>query len=481
SLSQLFLFPSIIGMDPWWHQNFTSLIMESSYLPDIGYPYEKIPIFHLSIINTSLLTGLNYKLSSIITITFPLVLIGTFITYNIGKYLINYKIGLLGALILVLSNYFINGEIWAIPTTLGGIFLITIIYLLLNLRNRKGVNISVLILLLMFTLILTHTIVSFIMAIILITGWISILYYNYIYKKSKNYFPLILAIIFTVTMLIWWMYASNTFTNVVQLIEWGLRVDPSLVNTPTEVINYISMISLNQQIFINLGVFILFSLSIFGFFFFISRRYTNKKRFLYGFIAIIPLLISFISIISGFSLIEARWLYVAELLLAIPVATSIVILFNHFPNKNLKVALLFGAIFILSFLMITNNNVSNIDNTQFYPDGGITYAFKESEVISFQTISKFDPNFKTDEYYSNMDPNSFDDTSSHYFSDEIYNRNITNINNSIILIRNDIENKPFILMGAINKLDYNMGYSLNQSYFSILYDSGSTKGYMKYT
>ncbi|MGZ7068841.1 MAG: hypothetical protein ACXVHT_11090, partial [Methanobacterium sp.] len=60
SLSQIFLFPSIIGMDPWWHQKFTLYIMESFHLPDIGYPYEKIPIFHLSIINTSLLTGLNY-------------------------------------------------------------------------------------------------------------------------------------------------------------------------------------------------------------------------------------------------------------------------------------------------------------------------------------------------------------------------------------------------------------------------------------
>ncbi|MGZ7136145.1 MAG: hypothetical protein ACXVHY_09725, partial [Methanobacterium sp.] len=449
----------------------------------IGYPYEKIPIFHLSIINTSLLTGLNYKLSSIITITFPLVLIGTFLTYNIGKYLINYKIGLLGALILVLSNYFINGEIWAIPTTLGGIFLITIIYLLLNLRNRKNGIISVLILILMFTLVLTHTIVSLIMAVILITGWISLLYYNYLYEKSKNYFPLILGIIFTVTMLVWWMYASNTFTNVVKLIDWGLRVDPSLRYTPTEIISYISMISLDQQIFINLGVFILFSLSIFGFFFLISRRYTNNKRFLYGFIAIIPLLISFNSIILGFSLIEARWLYVAELLLAIPVATSIVILSNHFSNKKLKMALLFGTVVILSFLMITNNNVSNIDNTQFYPDGGITYALKESEMVSFQTIGKFDPSFKTDEYYSVTDPNSIDDesaTESHYFSEEIYYKNITNINNSMILIRNDIENKPFILMGAIDKLDYNMGYSLNQHYFSILYDSGSTKGYMKY-
>ena len=63
-------------------------------------------------------------------------------------------------------------------------------------------------------------------------------------------------------MLGWWIYASGTIKNIVNLISWGLNVDPSLIGTPSEIIHYISTISLNQQIFINLGTFILFSLSI---------------------------------------------------------------------------------------------------------------------------------------------------------------------------------------------------------------------------
>ena len=78
SLSELFLFPTVLGVDPWWHQIFTSLILQSGYIPGGGYPYAKIPIFHLLIANTSLITNLNYKLSSIFSITVPLIIISAF-------------------------------------------------------------------------------------------------------------------------------------------------------------------------------------------------------------------------------------------------------------------------------------------------------------------------------------------------------------------------------------------------------------------
>jgi hypothetical protein len=481
SLSQLFLFPSIIGMDPWWHQMFTMKILESYHIPTGGYPYEKIPIFHLLITNTSLLTGLSYKLSSIISITFPLILICTLIIYNTGKYLVNDKIGLLGALILVLSNYFINGEIWAIPTTLGGIFLITIIYLLLNFRNKKNFIVPIIVILLMFTLLLTHTIVSLIMALSLITGWISLFIYKNVYKKTKNYFPLTLAMYFTVTMLCWWMYASNTLTSIFKLIDWGLKVDPSLGETPLDVLTYISTINLDQQIFINLGTFIIFSLSIFGFFFLISKRYTNEKKYLYGFIAIMPLLISFLTIISGYSIIQARWLFISEILLAIPAAITLSTLSNHFSHKKLKVVLLFGTVFLLSFFMIMHSNISNIDNTQFYPDGGVRYAFTTSELASFESINSFNTTYTTDGYYLSLNSTSLIDGSDNIktISNGVYNNNITNTTNSMILIRNGIEEKPFIIFGSIYKINFNIGDLLKKNQFSVLYDSGSVKGYLK--
>lgn len=94
SLSQLFIFPTVLGVNPWWHQMFSSLILESHYIPGGGYPYAKLPIFHLLISITSIITGWGYNLSSIVSITLPLTIICVLLTYNIGKYLINDKVGL---------------------------------------------------------------------------------------------------------------------------------------------------------------------------------------------------------------------------------------------------------------------------------------------------------------------------------------------------------------------------------------------------
>lgn len=481
SLSQLFLFPTLIGVDPWWHQMFTSMIISSNHIPTGDYPYSKIPIFHLLITTTSIITGLNYKLASITSISIPLILISVLFTYIIGKNLINDKIGLLASLVLVISNYFINGGIWAIPTTLGGIFTITIVYLLLNLRERKSIITPIIAVILMFVLILTHTIVSTIMVVILFSGWLSLVVYNYLYEKPKNYFSFTIVLFFTSAMLVWWSYASGTLTKIVDLIQWGLKVDPSLSNTPIVAITYISNISLNQQIFLNLGTFILFSLSILGLFFLISKKYSNDKNFLFGFISVSPLLIAFTSILMGYSVIEGRWLFIAEILLSLPISLAIIIILNQFSNKKSKVGILFGIIFILSFFMIMNSNISNIDNHQFYPDGGVRFALTMSEVQSFETMSSFGTVINTDDYYLFMNSSlTGSELKQNYsISEGLYKKNLINNtnNDSIILLRDEIKRNPFSLFGAIYKLNYDVNKLMENEKYSIVYDSGNVSGY----
>ena len=54
------------------------------------------------------------------------------------------------------------------------------------------------------------------------------------------------------------------------------------------------------------------------------------------------------------------------------------------------------------------------------------------------------------------------------------------LNDTMILIRNEIVNNPFILYGTIYKLNYNLENRFNQSKYSVLYDSGTVKGYYKF-
>ena len=102
---------------------------------------------------------------------------------------------------------------------------------------------------------------------------------------------------------------------------------------------------------------------------------------------------------------------------------------KQFSNKKIKASFLFGIIFVLSFFMILNSNVSNIDNTHFYPDGTVRYALTTSELISFNTISNFNLPIETDDYYLNSNSSlilkSPEIKSEYSISDGLYNDNIT--------------------------------------------------------
>jgi len=481
SLSQLFLFPTVIGIDPWWHQQFTFLVNHAHQLPAGNYPYAKIPIFHLLIMNTSLITGLDYKMSSIFSVTLPLIVVCVFIIYNMGRYLVNDKVGLLGSLILVISNFFINGEIWVIPTTLGGIFLITILYLLLTRNDKNPITISFLAIFLMFVLVLTHTIVSMVMASILIMGWGAIIFYKYIYGKSKNNFSLTLASYFVIIMLGWWIYASGTIINVVRLIKWGLEVDPSLSATPEVILNYISSISLDQQIIFYFGIFLLFSFAAIGIFFLISKKNRNDRKFIFAIVSATPLFISFVSFIFGKSIIEGRWLFISEILLALPVAIAIITLSQYY-GKRFKSQLLFGFVIALSFLMILNHNVANVDNNILYPDGSVRYALTNSELAAFETVSNFDLPIKADDYYlyANSSLTLSPEIRRRYsLSNALYNKNLNGTNNTIVLIRKEVVEHPSVFYGTIYMLNYNLTELFVSRNFSIVYDSQSVKGYIQ--
>lgn len=484
TLSQVLLFPSLLGIDPWWHQMFTLKIVALGHIPT-GYPYSKIPMFHILVGLTSILSGLNYKMSVFLSITFPLIIISVLLIYTTGKSLFNEKIGLLAGLILIISNYFINACIWAIPTTLGGIFALIIIFLLLKFENKKNFLISMLSLLLLIILVMTHTIVSLIVAILLFVIWVSYIFHKkFVANIKPEPVSFTLALFFLIFILGWWIYVSGTFNTILGLIKWGFNVDPSLIKTPIEIIQYVDTINTFQQVFIDMGTFLFFFFAILGCFYMISRKYGNFKTFLIALIGITPLIISVTSIFTGHSIIEGRWLFIAQIFLAVPVASSIFMLSNSFRRKSfIPPFLCVILIIVVSFFMIMDNNVSNIDNNQFYPDGGVRLSITQSELQTVQTISSiYNKPLKADNYYliTNSSLVSKGNSQKQDISRELYYKNFTDDTNSLILIREEITNEPFWLFGTVYKLNYNVTGYLNELKFSVLYDSGSVKGYYKF-
>lgn len=74
--------------------------------------------------------------------------------------------------------------------------------------------------------------------------------------------------------------------------------------------------------------------------------------------------IGFFSLITGFSVIEHRWWYLAQILLAISCGLAILILYEKINRKQIKYLFLPSVVIFISFIMIMSPT-ANIDNHMF--------------------------------------------------------------------------------------------------------------------
>ena len=471
--SQRLIFPSIVGVDPWWHQMFTLKILDAGHIPE-GYAYSQLPLMHLLIGSTSLITRLNYKIATMLSISLLQVLCDLLFTFLLGSFLFNNKVGLLGGLLLGIANWHVM-DFWTIPNTMAAVFILIIIYLLLKVEGKKphiGISLAIF---LMKALILTHTVAAVWMAILLFVFWSGFEVYNWIHGNQKMPVTFILSILFIVGMLSWWTYASGHIKILAELVKCGFSLDYFLRPVPKEVIQYAYNVPFSEQLFNNLGTILFFIISLIGCLHMVSRRFGNFYSFTLAISGTITLAITFFAPITGRGILENRWCYYSQILLALPAAVSLFLFCLVIKNKLGKSLFLSASMFLLSFLMILSP-IANLDNPAFSPNTQVRYAFKESELQAVKTISKiWSKKVGVDSYYSVIRHSSYlmED-----ISVQIYNRNYSDCQDMFILIREEVVNHPFMLIHLTYKLDYDPREVLTSQGFSKVYDCCSVSGFV---
>lgn len=471
--SQLLIFPSLLGVDPWWHQMFTSEIIGNSHIPE-NQLYSKLPIFHLLIASTSLVSNFDYKVATMFSISLIQIICNVLFVFLIGKFLFgDYKIGLLASLLLVVSNHHIFMSYWSIPNSLAAVYIAPIYYIGMKIKKNCSIAGTILSMILMVTLILTHTVAAMCMAIILFIYWIGFNYCNRFYFKRKIPVTSIYLILFNVVMFAWWSFASGHIYNLANLIKWGFSRDV-FDSTPDEIlVKATEIISLQEELFTNIGMFLFFALSFVGLFYMISKKYGTHDTFSMAFVGATPLVLGFSSLISQHSIIEHRWWYFAQILLSLPLALSLLLLSNIAKSKYSKHMLLVVLTVLLTFFLIMSP-AANVDNHIFTPNSN-RVAFTESEMHALSTISvKYGGTIGVDKSYSVLDflPLKAD---LHPIDYELYTGNFKNSNSKYILIRNYIETNSFKLYKTGYRLTYNPHKKLEEQGYSRIYDCKSVR------
>jgi len=389
--SQLLIFPGLLGVDPWYHSALTNRIITEGFIPE-GYSYSKLPLFHLMIAATSLLAALPYKFATMASVSLGQIICNAVFVFLIVDYLFrNHRVGLLAALMVIIANHHIRMSYLSVPNSFAAVFIPIVVFLALSAAKRNTHKTSTpfmnsLMVLLMVAIILTHTIAATCMAIILFVVWGALTFHGALYPRSEKYTARLNPLGFTITMFAWWIYASGHIETLGQLIRWGFSID-FFGRIPAEYLDYALPIPLGELIFDDLGLYLFFAVSFIGVFYMISRR-GNSSMFFVASIGVTPLVIMFLSVISGITVIESRWSYFAQILLSVPLAVAIYLMATWKSRKPLfRYSFVFGFVVILSIFMIMSTP-ANIDNHIFSSISGSTDAYTHSELVASEFFAK---------------------------------------------------------------------------------------------
>jgi len=483
SWSQQLIFPSLIGIDPWYHQYITHKIIETSYIPPGSY--SKIPLFHLMVALTSLVTGLDYKHATMSSISLFQIISNILFIYLIARVLYseNYFVCCLAALLLTISNHSIFMSSWLIPNGFSGAFILPLFYSLFQIKKYNRLIGSLLSMYFGFTIILTHTITSMFIAIALFVLWFSTYLYIYLQKvsrespvenKSFSYVSLSYVALFIVGMFTWWSFASRHISTLAKLISWGFSRE-FLIETPQDMIsNTINLIPVSEELLYNLGMFLFFSLSFIGCFYMISNRYSTQLSFTFSLVSITPLVIGYSTLLVGFFSIQHRWWYFAQILLSLPLAISCLIIININTKKIMPLFLSIGLTF-MSLLLIMSPSAS-VDVNTFFPHNTMTFAPTSSELKALETVSSFwNDTIKTDSFFAITQERSYHTQS---FDRALFiEKNGTLLQEDFILVRNSIIGRPSMVLESLIIPDFDIIELFYSSRYSAIYTSGSTIGY----
>lgn len=480
--SELFLYPNLVGIDPWAHQRFVTFIVENGHIPT-DLSYSRLPLMHLEISSVSLFTGLPYKFATMISVSFLQISCGILFAFLIGRFLLNVKVGLFAGLLISLSNSFVGMGFWTTPTSIAAIVLLVVVFLLFKFVVMSPAVRVGFVSLFMVTLILTHTVTSMCLALILIVGLLLTIFFNRTYYRSKVLpFSLNVASFFSVAMFSWWIYVTGHIRNLADFVYLGFTAD-IFISAPEVVESYIATASQAELMFNQIGMFIFFALSFLGCFYMISRRFGNLMTLSYVFVGLTPLAVGFFSYISGYYLLPERWWYYAQVLLAVPLAITVVLFVNVLLKRRAKSAFLFGFVAVLSFLMLFSST-ANIDNHLFAPTTGVRMALTESELASASFFADRSVGTLGSDYDFFTNPSSS-------IMVNYYDMNFTRVKSidkqllsasfkgapDLIVIRHAIVRTPFRLFGQPYFIEYDPCVAIEEQGYSRIYDSDTVVGF----
>ncbi len=468
------IFPGLVGIDPRYHGVLTSDMLASGHIAE-GHGYSNLPVMHLLIGSTMLITNLSYKFAAMLSI--GLLQAASFgFVFLLGRLVHSPKIGLLAALLLGVASSNIELGFWIRPVTAGVIMIPILTYTAFKAREGGFITLTSLVLLFSGVLILTHSVAAMNMALFLFLFWLGFEIYKVIYRERfATPVGLTLCLIFTIAMFGWWTYESGHIMTLAQLIGYGLRME-LWEHNPT-VSQYV-LEHAGLELMVNmLGFTLYLALSSIGLFYMFSRKLVTRSLFTLALSAWVLLGMLFLLPLAGLSgICPGRWYGGLEFIVAIPSAIGLLWLCEPFKNGLGKASVLAALVLVLCFMAITRPN-ANIDNPIYSPNTMFRFAPIESEIKAQETfLSIYQGHINSD--YSPHFVQPLDTKKRRpEFSTYLISGDYTGIE-GLVMIRKEIVEGVCTIRGPY-RLDHDPREKLAALNFNCIYNSGTVTAFIK--
>ncbi len=481
--SQLFIFPTVVGIDPWYHQYFAQMIFQLKHVP-MDFYYSMMPAFHLLTNIATTITDLNYKSSVAFSIGLPYLVCNVLSAFLLGKFIHSIKAGLLAALFLTFASFHIRYGFWTIPNSMAVIFIPLIILLLFRLKRQMAGKNIFLVALFMIVLLVTHPLpaVSLVATLLLLGIWATI------YKKLRHTHVqsgklfLYSGLIFAIMALSWWALGTGHIDAIIRTINRSPALYNDVLGQSVHTLEQISTlytVPISEQLFNYLGMFLFIYFAIIGSLYLLSRRSCNIYGFSIVLTAFTLLIINLIAFILKINIYVGRWLHFIQILLAVPTGVSILWM-RSLPRKiEFKVFSCIIPLLVLGTITVSSPYL-NMDNRVFAPNSTVRYAFVNSELQTIQTLDRiYDYNIGSDWYVRDL---FFQGVLSIQYQDISANirKGSYHFKSPLMIwIRKDIMSYPFKSDKGIYSIGYNPDTVLDSQGYSHIYCNNENDAFIR--
>lgn len=477
------IFPGLLGIDPYFHEQFTLSILDSGHVPTDNL-YSSFPAMHIASGSTMLIADLSYKTATMLFTGTAYVVVSLSFVFLLGRAVFGSKLGLLAALLLAGAAFFIHFGWWTVPNTYAAIFLPVLAYLLFKLRAQFPIRATLIVMGLMAALIVTHTIGALGVALLLIVFWLGNHFYGWVrnsdyrtaaadwWQETGNQpVSLTLAVFFGVAMFSWWLLTSTeAIDTLTELVRYGFSLelsDPPLDESTV----YASTIPLWEKLLGLLAYAAFWAVSFIGVLAAFSLKAGNRHIVLLAIGGLLLVALGFFSLPLNLGTLPGRWQFLSLFMLAIPAALGLMLLAGGLKRNGRGIVLMPVFVAILVFLSITSPTAS-IDNYVWSEKTTVRYAFKASEMAAYNTLPELWVGSLGADYYATT---YFRFTQMYDITESILGKDFSG-SEGLIIFRNGLLNEPTNLPG-VYQLGYDPHPTLEEQGYILIYTTGTTEAY----